>query len=337
MYRGQQTLAKYLVYTDSQTHKECLSWKRCRPDIVSSDDRIEGPKQPPFPKASKHPAHHHPCFKSFTIVSFSVYVLLSILSEQSQPSNPTTRPRFSLASVILGGRDRYPARMIHGKICRATGQTREELQRDVNGKVVAMSTQTTINLMGRIPTPGVRGTFPPFPVYGDFTVAQWIPYVLEDEPDPKYEPEPVRSPMEQSVRSVMSGQPGALDKRTLEEIVRTDMYVNKERTEDLVQAFKKDGGDLSHYTLARIDLEEEHQPESASDETIDGDTTSTTSTTITAAAAAAENKDTISDFFRAAEFDAPPNPRRNPPRPHPSANFPSPALRKLREDPDVTK
>jgi len=28
---------------------------------------------------------------------------------------------------------------------------------DVNGKVVAMSTQTTVNLMGRIPTPDVRG------------------------------------------------------------------------------------------------------------------------------------------------------------------------------------
>ena len=28
---------------------------------------------------------------------------------------------------------------------------------DVNGKVVAISTQTTVNLMGRIPTPGARG------------------------------------------------------------------------------------------------------------------------------------------------------------------------------------
>jgi len=119
---------------------------------------------------------------------------------------------------------------------------------DVNGKVVAMSSQTIVNLMNRIPTPGVRRTFPPFPVYPDFTVSQWIPYVLDDEPDPKSEPEPVRSPMEQSVLSVMSGQPGALDKRTLETIVRSDVNFNKERMEDLVQAFKKDGGDLSHYT-----------------------------------------------------------------------------------------
>ena len=119
---------------------------------------------------------------------------------------------------------------------------------DVNGKVVAMSSQSTVNLMNRIPTPGVRGTFPPFPVFPDFTVSQWIPYVLDDDPDPRSEPDPVRSPMEQSVASVMSGQPGMLDRRNLESIVRSDANFIKERTEDIVVAFKKDGGDLSHYT-----------------------------------------------------------------------------------------
>jgi len=119
---------------------------------------------------------------------------------------------------------------------------------DVNGKVVPLSYQSTVNLMNHIPTPGVRGTFPPFPVFADFSVSQWIPYVLDEEPDPKSEPDPVKSPMELSVLSVMSGQPGELDKRNLEAIVRSDVSIIPARMEELVTAFKKDGGDTSHYT-----------------------------------------------------------------------------------------
>ena len=129
---------------------------------------------------------------------------------------------------------------------------------DVNGKVVAMSSQTTVNLMGRISTPGVRGTFPPFPVYRDLTVAQWIPYVLEDEPDPKSEPEPVRSSMEQTVLAGAKRQEIRLFTKAIEKLQKLQS-TRPRPTGDYVQCLTRSAG--SNHCIS-AELAQKVQPHS---------------------------------------------------------------------------
>jgi hypothetical protein len=121
---------------------------------------------------------------------------------------------------------------------------------DVNGKLVAMSKQTTINIMGRIPTPPAPdGSLPPFPFHAAFTLSDWVPYILEGDVDSLAQAkDDAHASLDATIRSVMSGEPGPLDKRAITEIASADKKANSECSESLAQTFQSEGGDLTYYT-----------------------------------------------------------------------------------------